>query len=148
VTILDTEAALSIVEAAHSAWNAADLEGMIDCYVDDLVSVSNMGPDGSLLVMTGKDEFRSRFVDVMQLVDSKTHIESFHFDGVVARVRFSVWVQHRKSGHTATGTYRELCTFRDGRIARIEDFHDAPKMSAFWRLIEREEALANAGALG
>jgi hypothetical protein len=34
-----------------------------------------------------------------------------------------------------TGTYREICTFRGNKIWKIEDFHDAARMSAFWKLI-------------
>jgi hypothetical protein len=38
---LNYETARVIVEAAHAAWNAGSLEGVLDKYVDDLVYISN-----------------------------------------------------------------------------------------------------------
>ena len=139
---IDAATALSIVEAAHSAWNAGDIEGTLDRYVDDLVFITNTGPDGGQMIIRGKSNLREYINVIMQVVEAKTFIESLHFDGEVARIRFNTYVRHRTTGHEMTGTYRELCTFRGSEISQIEDFHDAPRMAAFWRLIGMAETEA------
>jgi ketosteroid isomerase-like protein len=131
----DFDAALSIVEAAHEAWNNGDIDGMLESYVDDMVSITNTGPDGRQVVIEGKKAFRSRFEPVLSVLDTKISIAAFHLEGKTARIRFRTYLRHYATGFEMTGTYREICTFRGNRIWKIEDFHDAARMTAFWKLI-------------
>lgn len=133
---LNSDTAKAIVEAAHAAWNAGSIEGMLQKYVDDLVYVTNTGPDGSSLTIRGREAFRARFEPIMGIVEAKTTIQHFHYDGRLARVRFGAYVRHRRTGHEMTGSYRQIIEFRGFQICRLEDFHDAAKMAAFWRLVE------------
>ncbi len=133
--ILEPEAALAVLEAAHEAWNSGDVEKMLDAYVDDLTYVSNTGLNGQPLVINGKAGFRARFAPIMAIVEAKTFIEDFRFSEITARIRFRTYVRHRETGLEMTGTYREVCTFRGQKICSIEDFHDAAKMAAFWQLV-------------
>jgi ketosteroid isomerase-like protein len=135
VVTIEPEAAHAVIEAAHEAWNNGNVEGMLAAYVDDLTYVSNTGPDGQSLVINGKADFRARFEPIMSIVEAKTFIEDFRFLGTTARIRFSTYVRHRETGHELTGTYREVCTFRGLKICKIEDFHDAARMAAFWQLV-------------
>ena len=133
---LNYETAKAIVEAAHAAWNTGSVEGMLEKYVDDMVYATNTGPDGSLLMIRGKEDFRARFEPVMAIIDSRTSMQSFRFDGDAARVRFKTFVRHRQTGQEMIGSYRQLVQFRGFKICRLEDFHDAAKLAAFWRLVD------------
>jgi ketosteroid isomerase-like protein len=137
---LNYDTAKAIVEAAHSAWNAGSVEGMLEKYADDIVYTTNTGPDGSLLLIRGKEGFRARFEPVMAIVDSKTSMQSFRFDGDTARVRFKTFVRHRQTGQEMTGSFRQLVQFRGFKICRLEDFHDAARIAAFWRLVDMQTA--------
>ena len=133
---MNSDTAKAIVEAAHAARNAGSIEGMLQKYVEDLVYVTNTGPDGSSLTIRGKEAFRARFEPIMGIVEAKTTVQHFHYDGRIARVRFGAYVRHRQTGHEMTGSYRQVIEFRGFQICRLEDFHDAAKMAAFWRLVE------------
>jgi|SRR3569832_1922643 uncharacterized protein (TIGR02246 family) len=132
----DPETARAIVEAAHHAWNSGDIEGMLASYTEDVTYVSNTGPNGESMTLRGKAEFRARFEPILSIVRAVTSLESFYLEGSVARIRYQTYVLHHATGHEMTGTYRQLCTYRGLQICRIEDFHDAAKIAAFWRLIE------------
>jgi ketosteroid isomerase-like protein len=132
---LDAIAALALVESAHEAWANGDVDKMLDSYVDDMVSITNMGPDGVPMTIEGKAAFRAVFEPVMGIIDSKTFISDFQFLGATARIRFQTYLRHRVTGLELTSTYREICTFRDDKIWKIEDFHDAALMSTFWKLV-------------
>lgn len=134
VLMLDYDAALAVIEAAHEAWNNGDIDKMLESYVDDMVSITNTGPDGGPMRIEGKAAFRACFEPIMSILDTKTSIVAFQLKGTTARVRFRAYLRHYATGLEMTGTYREICTFRENKIWKIEDFHDAAKMSAFWRL--------------
>ena len=138
--VLAPQTARDIVEAAHSSWNAGSIDGMLQMYVDDLEYITNTGPDGSSLTIHGKEDFRARFEPVMAIMCPRTSIESFHFENGIARVRLSAYARHRGTGLELTGNYRQLIEFRGFQICRLEDFHDAAKMAAFWRLVETATA--------
>ena len=42
------------------------------------------------------------------------------------------------------GSYRQLVTYRGDRIERLEEFHDAAKMIAFWQMISGETEIEKA----
>ena len=134
--IISFDTAKAILEAAQGAWAAGSVEGVLDKYVDDLVYITNTGGVcGQSLTINGKDDLRRRFTAAMTAVDSRTQIEAFRYEGGIARVRLSAIIRHRSTGHTLTCSLRQILSFRGYQIAKHEDFHDAPKMAAFWRLV-------------
>lgn len=134
--IISFETAKAILEAAQGAWAAGSVEGVLDKYVDDLAYVSNTGgPNGESLTINGKEALRKRFTLAMAAVDSRTKFEAFRYENGVARTRLSAVIRHRSTGHTLTCSLRQVLHFRGFRIERHEDFHDAAKMLAFWRLV-------------
>jgi hypothetical protein len=42
------------------------------------------------------------------------------------------------------GSYRQLVTYRGDKIERLEEFHDAAKMIAFWQMIYGETEIERA----
>ena len=57
----------------------------------------------------------------------------------IARAQIDTYVRHRRTGHVLAGSYRQVVTYRGNEIWRIEEYHDAAKMAAFWRLVASEE---------
>jgi ketosteroid isomerase-like protein len=139
---LNTETAHAIVQSAHAAWNAGDIDGVLANYVDDLIYTCNtVGAEGEPITLYGKAAMRERFEPALVAVDSKTVINGFRFDDGVARVRLWSSVKHKATGHLLSGSFRHVVHFRGFKIAKLEDFHDAARMAAFWRMVQCDAQL-------
>lgn len=134
--------ARTMVCAAHEAWSNGDVERVLRWYHDDLIYVCNAGEYGEPTILHGKDQMRAFLSPIVAVAESMSTIDSFQFHNGVARVRCSCFIRHRASGHTLTGTYRQLMAFGDRGIARLDEYHDAARMAAFWRMVNGEHALS------
>lgn len=125
----------AILESAQEAWMAGSIDGVLDKYVDDPVYIANTGPKGELLTIRGKEGLRRRFTAAMEVLDSRVRFESIRVENGLVRTRMTARLEHRATGHNMTCTLRQILRFEDFRIAEQQDFHDAPKMAAFWKLV-------------
>lgn len=133
---LTEEMARLIVEGAHRAWTQKDLDSMLSWYVDDLTYLCNVGGrDGGPLFLTGKEELRDFLLPVTEVADATSTLLEFRFQDGVGRARIDSELRHRKTGVVLKGTYRQVLTFANDKIAKLEEFHDAARMRAFWNLV-------------
>jgi len=134
---VDPVTARAMVEAAHAAWSNGDLEGVLAWYTEDATYMSNVGPtpDGEPYMITGKQAMRGFLGAVLQVAESMSVVEHFVFENGVGRARVACYIRDKATGLVLSGTYRQKHTFRDGRIATLEEIHDAARMAAFWRLV-------------
>jgi ketosteroid isomerase-like protein len=138
---LNFDTAKAIVEAGHAAWNARNLEGVLDNYTDGLLYTSNAGgPDGQPLQAFGKSGLRAMLAPVLPAFETMTSIEHFKFADDIAWVRVNSFAVHKSTGLELSGTYRQIMHFRGFKICRLEEFHDAAKLNAFWQLLAVESA--------
>lgn len=56
-------------------------------------------------------------------------------EGETARLRTELMLRHRASGELLNVQMRAVITVRDGMIARVEEFVDAPMVETFMRLM-------------
>jgi ketosteroid isomerase-like protein len=140
--------ARAILDAVHAAWSEADMDAMLRHYADDLVYWLNVGdPAGGPLKIVGKAGLRDFLVGIATVVESVSVVEYFRVaDDGVGRSQIAAYVKHKVTGLALSGTYRQVITFRDGKIVRLEEYHDAAKMAAFWRLIADESRAREPGA--
>ena len=138
---MDEQAARSVVDAAYRAWSNGDIETLLAQYVDDLTYWSNVGGanDGPLTIV-GKPVFRSFVEAIAQTMDSASVLEQFRLTNGIGHARIEFYVRHKRTGHVLSGNYRQVTTFRDGQILRAEQFHDAARTAAFYRLLSEEAA--------
>lgn len=142
---LDEHRARMILDSSHAAWSRGDIEGVLSNYVDDLTYYCNTGgPDGGPLSIVGKEALRDMLQAIADVADSVSVSEYFRFNDGVGRAKIECYIRHRKTHHTLVGSYRQLVTYRGNKIARMEEFHDAAKMIAFWRMISGEAAIEKA----
>lgn len=133
---LDELTARAILDAVHAAWSEGDVDRMLRNYADDIVYWCNAGgPDGGPLTISGKTELAEFLKSTHAVAEGVCVIEYFRLIEGVGRSNVEAFVRHRQTGHTLSGSYRQLVTFCDGRIVRVEEFHDAAKFAAFWRMI-------------
>jgi len=142
---LNEHVAKSVLDAAHRAWSDGDVQGVLANYVDDLVYFCNTGGvNGGPLTIEGKAGLEAFLDSVVTVAQSMSVIESFQFDVGIGRARIACFIRHRKTGHTLSGSYRQIVSFRGSLICRVEEFHDAARMAAFWRLVKSETLEATA----
>lgn len=134
--------ARTTLNATHAAWSKGDIDGVLAHYVDDLVYWCNTcGRDGSPLTIVGKADFRAFLEPIARIAESMSVPELFRFEDGVARAQVECYIKHRQTGLSLSGSYRQLAMFRGSQICRLEEFHDAAKMAAFWRLVAGETSL-------
>jgi ketosteroid isomerase-like protein len=134
-----------ILDLSHAAWSRGDVEGVLSCFTDDITYSCNTGaPDGGPLVIVGKTDYRAMLQPIVDVAESVSVAEYFRYDEGIGRAKIECYIRHRTTRHTLVGSYRQLVTYRGDRIARLEEFHDAAKMIAFWQMISGEAAIEKA----
>ena len=142
---LDEHRARMILEATHTAWSNGDIEAMARHFVDDVTYFCNTGgPDGGPLTINGKKAYRETLQQIADVAESVAVSEYFRFSDGIGRAKVECYIRHRTTRHTLVGSYRQVVTYRGDRIERLEEFHDAAKMIAFWRMISGEAAIEKA----
>jgi len=128
--------AREILDSAHAAWSCGDIDGSLSFYVEDLTYFCNTGgPDGGPLHITGRNALRDMLLEINKVADGISVTDYFRFKDGVARATVECVIRHRTTSHTLVGSYRQLVTYRGNKIARMEEFHDAARMIAFWRMV-------------
>jgi ketosteroid isomerase-like protein len=134
---LDHVSARQILESAHTAWETGDLPAVLRLYVDDCVYCSNTGGlEGTPFMLEGKAAYRDYLIPIMRANQTVSTVINFSYTTGIGRARIAIFIKHRQSGHQITSTYRQIVTYRDDRIARIDEFHDVARLSSFWRLAQ------------
>jgi ketosteroid isomerase-like protein len=136
---LDELAARAVVDAAYRAWSRGDVEGVLSQYTEDLTYWSNVGgPDGAPLTIEGKPAFRLFVEGIAATMESASVLEQFRLTDGIGHARVEFYVRHKLTRHALSGAYRQVTTFKNGRIVRAEQFHDAARTAAFMRLIAEQ----------
>ena len=140
---LDRYQALITLQAAHAAWSEGDIEGVLNCYTDDLIYYSNASSTGDTpLIIRGRENFRPMLEQINKAAESMSTIEFFRFDDDnIGRATIQGFIKHRVTRHTLTGTFRQEVTYRDGRIAHMREYHDAARMRTFWHIVSHDEII-------
>jgi ketosteroid isomerase-like protein len=134
-----------ILESAHAAWSRGDVEGVVCHVADDITYFCNTGgPDGGPLTIVGKQAYREFLQQIVNVSESVAVAEYFRFEEGIGRATVECYIRHKTTRHTLVGSYRQLVTYSGPRIVRLEEFHDAAKMIAFWRMISGEAAIEKA----
>jgi ketosteroid isomerase-like protein len=142
---LDEHGARMILESSHAAWSRGDVEGVLSHYVDDLTYYCNTGgPDGGPLSIVGKQALRDMLQPIVEVAESVSVSEYFRYSDGVGRAMIECYIRHKTTHHTLVGSYRQLVTYRGNKIATMEEFHDAAKMMAFWRMVYGDAAIEKA----
>lgn len=140
---LDAHAAREVVDGAHIAWCKGDIERLLSYYTDDVTYWCNAGSlDGVPYIVEGKPTYRTFLRSIVSVAESATATEHFTYENGIARAKVEAYIRHRRTGHTLSGTYRQIFTFRGRKICRLDEFHDAAKMAAFWRMVTSDETVS------
>lgn len=135
-TVAITEAqACELVYALHDAWNRRDIEALLAVYTDDVTFWANAGgPDGGPLVMSGKSAFRQFFL-IWKDFECLSVPQNLRFESGVCRCHVEFYIRDPHTGLQHASTYRQIATYRDDRISRLEQYHDAKTMAAHMSIL-------------
>ncbi len=142
--VLNYDTAKAIVEEAHRAWSAGDIDAVLRTYAHDIWFQRNAADSSSApLVIQGRPAMETFLKSVASKAPGMATIESFQFHSGIGRSRVSYFLQDRETGQSLSGTYRQIVMFRGMLISRLEQFHDAARLAAFFRLIEAKSVHVN-----
>jgi ketosteroid isomerase-like protein len=136
---MDRWQAEAVVNAAHAAWSARNLEQVLELYCEDIVYTCNGMPDGQPVRFDGREAMRGFLAPVLDVAESASVVSRFVFDAGVARTQVACFVRHKKTKIVLSGSFRQIIRFSGTRISRLDEFHDAAKLNAFWRLVAQSE---------
>lgn len=137
----DARAARELLDAAYNAWSRGDVASVLAQYADDMTFWSNVGgPSGEPTTIVGKAAFAEFVEHLAATLEGASAMDHFSFADGIGRANVEHYIRHKKTGLTMAGSYRQVTTFRDGKITRVEQYHDAARTAAFWRLVDRETA--------
>lgn len=139
---LDAKSARDVVDGTHAAWTEGDIERLLSSYTDDLFYWCNAGSiEGTPHIIEGKADFRTFLYSIHAVAESGSVVDYFQFEDGIGRAKVDCYILHRRTGLLLSGSFRQVVTFRGRKIARLEDYHDAAKMAAFWRLVTCEDTV-------
>lgn len=129
--------------ATHSAWSEGDIEGVLNCYTDDLIYYSNASATGDApLIIHGRENFRLMLERISGDAESMSIVDFFRFgDDNVGRATVQGFIKHRVTRHTLTGTFRQEVAYRGNRICQMREYHDAARMRTFWHIVSQDEII-------
>jgi ketosteroid isomerase-like protein len=128
-----------LVDAAHLAWSNRDPAGLLACYCDDIRYTCNTGPTPpEPFVAVGKQAMMAFLLPVLDIATSMSVVERFVFRNDMATATVACFLTHHATGHVLSGKYRQVIGFREGKIARIDEFHDAARIASFWKLVNAD----------
>jgi len=113
---------------------------MLAFYADDVTYWCNAGPlDGVPYTIEGKQSMRTFLRSITAVAESATATEHFQFEDGIGRALVEAYIRHRRTGLVLSGSYRQIVTFKGRKIVRLEEYHDAAKMMAFWRMVTSDQ---------
>jgi ketosteroid isomerase-like protein len=134
---ITAERARELLYAVHDAWNARDLERLTSLFVDDMIYWTNLGgPDGGALTIAGKDAFIVR-LEAWRDTECVSVPDHFRFAAGLGRASVEFYARDPETGHKHAATYRQVVSYRGDKILRIEQYHDAPALAAFLKLVSK-----------
>ncbi len=136
MTISESKAA-RILYAAHEIWNRRDLAGLLELFDDDMIYWSNVGSPMGETLLRGKGEFLA-FLNTLQHMEGLSVPHSFRFRDGVATAHAEFYLRDRASGFSHSGTFRQVLRFRNQRIVRMDEYHDAAALVSFYTLLDSE----------
>ncbi len=127
--------ASALIEKSHEQWRRGNLEGLLSQYTDDMEYWCNAGdPGGGPVELKGKAAFGESLAAVLRSTCCDSHILTFAYDGEVARTTAFYRLERIGTAVVLDGTYRQIVYFKRGLISRLEEYHDAGRLTAFWLL--------------
>ncbi|MDO9384764.1 MAG: nuclear transport factor 2 family protein [Hyphomicrobiaceae bacterium] len=126
-----------LMERIFDAWNARDIASMLTFFCDDLVFVEHAGKGGaSYKVRHGAQAFGDYLQTYLDVADCVSAVNFLSFDGIYIRTVIGFSVIHRANNLKLVGRFRQVISLRDGRISKLDEYHDVDASASFWEMAD------------
>jgi ketosteroid isomerase-like protein len=135
------DSARELIDKAHAIWSSRNVDELLTLYDDDLTYWCNVGgPDGGPHVLRGKAAFKAALDAFLVSAECVSKVQSFVLHDPfspdpVGKATVYHRVVHVPTRNVLEGTFRQIVTFRQGKILRLDEYHDEARMKAFWQLV-------------
>lgn len=126
-------------ETALALWTrwAEDPAGSMKACAPDIIYTLNVSPDVLQLggEIVGWEAVNARMCGIRDVFDYLVYIPRIMtVEDNVVRANIEIILRHKPSGELLTGYIRNVLTARDGMVARVDEYVDAPLIETFMRL--------------
>lgn len=130
------QAPRDVVQAMFERWEADPVSAM-RMVAPDVVYSLNVSPEVLLLggETVGWHAVNKLMLDIREVFDYLVfRPRILTVEGNTVRSRIELLLRHKASGELLSGQMRSVIVVRDGYIARVDEYVDAPMIEAFMRL--------------
>ncbi|MEO8667028.1 MAG: nuclear transport factor 2 family protein [Bauldia sp.] len=114
---MSDSATLKLLERFADAWNAHDVEILLECMTDDGVFYSSAGPAPSGTTFAGREALRKGFSAVWELYPDAQWTKARHFASGADACSQWIFVGTKRDGTRVEVFGCDVFTIRDGKIA-------------------------------
>lgn len=128
----------SIVEALYASWAVKDLPSVLACCTDDIVFAMHVPIE--IMPFAGETRGKANLAPRLQMI-----LDDFDFlvyrplliseDDAEFHAQVLYHFRHKATGHEIEGTMRHVGRIEGDKIARLDEFHDTPRVLAFFELL-------------
>jgi ketosteroid isomerase-like protein len=128
----------TIVEALYASWAAKDLTAVLDCCTDDIVFALHIPTDVAPFAgeSCGKGALAPRLkqiLDAFEFLDYRPLLITAIDGDFHAQIHYHY--RHKATGHEIDGTMRHIGRLAGDKLARLDEYHDTPRVRAFLELL-------------
>ena len=126
-----------VTETFLKRWADDPAGTMAEMVAPDIVYTLNVSPDAVQIggETVGWDAVNAKMMGIREVFDYLVYIPRIlGADGDQVRARIELIFRHKTSRELLTGNMRTVVTVRDGKVARVDEFVDAPLIESFMRM--------------
>jgi ketosteroid isomerase-like protein len=137
----------SIIEALYASWAVKDLAAVLDCCSDDIVFALHIPTDVAPFAgeTCGKSALVPRLkqiLDAFDFLDYRPTLITENAGAFHAQIHYHY--RHKATGHEIEGTMRHTGRLEGDKLTRLDEYHDTPRVRAFFELLALSADEANA----
>jgi ketosteroid isomerase-like protein len=132
-----------VTQAFLTTWADDPAGAMATMVAPDIVYTLNVTPEAVQIggETVGWDAVNAKMMGIRDVFDYLIYIPRIlGVDGQQVRARIELIFRHKTSGELLMGQMRSVVTVRDGQIARVDEYVDAPLIESFMRMFAGGDA--------
>ena len=128
----------TVLEAMYASWAVKDLEAVLACCADDILFILHVPTEVVAFAgeTRGKADLAPRLQAILRdfdFLNYRPRLIAEDDDGFHTQIHYHF--RHKATGHEIEGTMRHIGRVEGDKIVRLEEFHDTPRVQAFFELL-------------